>query len=515
MNESLWAAAFFASCSASLLLTPLIRNIARRIGFVDHPDAHRKIHRSATAMGGGLAIVASVLLTCLLVALLPGTAARISSSGHALQLLGIVPGVLLICLIGLWDDARRIRARYKFAAQIVAASIVAYSGLTFEQVSLAGFTFELGWLAVPVTVFWLVACINALNLIDGADGLASVVGIVLSGTIACTAITLHNELAAIIALALTGALLGFLRYNAPPATIFLGDAGSMSVGLLAGCLTIQGNTKGAAAYALFAPLAMWIIPMMDVGMAIVRRKLTGRSLSATDRNHLHHCLLAQGLSERQLLAFVGGLCAFCGLGAWMTVRFSNSWFAVLSSLAVVGFLVSRRIFGHVEFQLAGHHLAGLGRRIMQRNAEVGQVPWQSQVRLQGVRPWEELWAFLVDAAEDLQICRLTLNLSLPWLHEGYHANWIRPTPLNSDKIVKLTWPLMSGERHIGTLSIASDIDVNQVRWFEKLGELLAEIQNRIPELEPSISIEQELVASRVAGDGTTVQSVREGSMPGF
>lgn len=512
MNKSLLATAFFASCSASLLLTPLIRNIARRIGFVDHPDAHRKIHLEPIAMGGGLAIVLSILLSGLILALLPNPTAR-AYFERANQLTGIVTGMLVICAVGVWDDACRIRARNKLAGQLFAACIIAYFGLTFEQVSFAGYTIDLGWFSVPVTVFWLVACINALNLIDGADGLASVIGAVLSGTIACTAITLHNEFTAVFALMLTGALIGFLRYNAPPASIFLGDAGSMAVGLLAGSLTIQGNNKGAAAYALFAPIAMWIIPMMDVGMAIVRRKLTGRSLSATDRNHLHHCLLAQGLTQRQLLVFVGGLCAFCGLGAWMTIRFANSWFAVLSSLAVVGFLVSRRIFGHVELQLAGHHLAGLGRRFMQRDAEAEQIPWQSQVRLQGIHPWEELWGVLVESAGELRFCRLTLNLSLPWMHEGYHANWIRPTPSNTDNMVRLSWPLMSGERHIGTLSIASDVDVNQIQWLESLGEFLAQVQNLIPELEPMSSQKPDAASAEGSQLGATIVTASEGSLP--
>lgn len=514
MNESLWVLAFVSACLASLLTTPVVRNLARRINFVDHPDAHRKMHGSPKALGGGIAVVFSILVSSVLIALIPGASTRIYA-GHESQLIGIITGVALICVIGLWDDARRIRARYKLAGQIVASYIIASSGLVFEQVSFAGLVFDLEWLAIPITVFWLVACVNALNLIDGADGLASVIGIILSGTIACTAITLHNDLTAVIALGLTGALIGFLRYNAPPASIFLGDAGSMSVGLLAGSLTIQSNIKGAAAYAILAPLAMWLIPMMDVGMAVVRRKLTGRSLSATDRNHLHHCLLERGLTPRQLLAVVSALSAFCGLGAWLTVRFSNSWFGLLSSLAVVGFLLFKRIFGYVEFQLAGHHLAHLGRRIMQRSSAQGQTPWESQVRLQGVHPWEELWAFLVESAQELQVCRMTLNLSLPWLHEGYHANWMSPKPMNSDGAVRLVWPLVSGDRTIGRLEIVSEVEIDHIPWLEKLGEFLAEVRSRIPDLVPSGPNAPEFTPSSAPLDGEAIAAATEGSLLGL
>jgi UDP-GlcNAc:undecaprenyl-phosphate GlcNAc-1-phosphate transferase len=481
MSATILVGVFLAAAVAAIALTPLVRAISHCFDFVDRPDSHRKIHKTPTALGGGLAVLSAVCCAMLSVAALSGTA-REALAHYGKQFTGIGAGVAFICAVGLLDDAFRIAARYKLLGQIIAAGIVAQAGLGFEQISFAGFTIELGMFAVPVTIFWLVACVNAVNLLDGSDGLAAVVGMALSLTVVATAITVGSWVTALCAGALAGSLLGFLRYNAPPATIFLGDAGSMAIGLLAGSLTIQGNVKGAATYAMLAPLAMWVIPLMDVGMAVVRRKLTGRSLSATDRSHLHHCLLDRGLTPRQLVVFVGSLCFFSGIGSWLTIRFSNSWFAILSSLAVVGFLVERRIFGHVEFQLAGHRLARLGRQFWSRGTTDNDAAWQSQVRMQGVRPWEELWAFLVDAAHELQVSQLTLDLNLPWLHEGYHASWMRPTKTSKNDVVRLTWPLTSGGRNMGTLSIVSDCDGDHIAWIEKMAEFLAEINGRLPDI---------------------------------
>lgn len=510
MNDILIAAALAASMLGSLLLTPAVRFIALRLGFVDAPDAHRKIHATATALGGGVAVLAGVACGVLPALLIPSLTGQLIT-GHPWELIGVALAVLIICLVGLWDDRCRLSARHKLIGQVAAASIVAYSGLAIEHVTLAGTTFELGWLSVPISVFWLVLCINALNLIDGADGLAAVVGIILCGTITCTAFTLQNELVAFAGASLTGSLLGFLRYNRPPATIFLGDAGSMSIGLLAGSLTIHSSIKGAAAYAMFAPLAMWLIPLMDVGMAVVRRKLTGRGLSVTDRSHLHHCLLDRGLTQNQLLGVIGALCLFCGLGAWLSVRFANGWFALVSAVAVMGFLIFRRLFGHVELQLAGQHLVNLRRNYFPGGKSTSSTIWQSKIRMQGVRPWEELWAFLVERAEHLSIAKLTLDLNLPWLHEGFHANWENNRPRASRPLPRLSWPLTSGDRTIGSLSIVGDANTEQILWLKEVVEFLASVQARIRAIEELPTTRGEL--KNLNGDSLAPFAAQEESVP--
>jgi UDP-GlcNAc:undecaprenyl-phosphate GlcNAc-1-phosphate transferase len=501
MNIAIPASSFLIACGSGLLLTPLVRAWALRVDLVDHPDAHRKVHRKSTALGGGIAILLATLAGSLSLLFADANSLR-DFSAHADHLAGIAAGVVFIAAVGLWDDAYRLRARYKLVGQIIASSLIVAAGLSFDQVSFAGQIIDLGWLSIPITIFWLVACTNALNLIDGSDGLASTIGIVLCSTIAATAITLQNDVTAVVSLALAGALVAFLRYNAPPATIFAGDTGSMSIGMLAGALSIQSNTKGAAAYALMVPLAIWVIPLMDVGMAVLRRKLTGRSLSAVDRSHLHHCLLERGFGPRQLLLFVGGLCAFCGLGAWLSVRFSNSWFGLLSSIGVISFLVLKGLFGHAEIRLASQHFANLGRRIWRTDGKAKRGVWQSQVRIQGVLPWQNLWEFLVAAADELGLIQLTLDLNLPWLHEGYHASWMQASSNKSEHPVRLTWPLACGGRTIGTLTIVGESGEDQLNWLDKISAFLEEVQDRLPNVEttesPPFTAASETDARRVS-----------------
>jgi len=482
MNGSLLFAAFAVALIGSLLTTPIVRRLSLRFGLVDHPDAHRKIHRDPTPLGGGLAILAAIGFATLLALIVPTKTGQVIGN-LPLKLYGIGAGVLLICCVGIWDDVRGMKARYKLMGQIVAAAIVCDSGLAIQHLSVLGRSLDLGLFATPVTIFWLVLCMNALNLIDGADGLATTVGIVLCGTIGATAVELGNELVAFVAFAMTGALLGFLRYNFPPASIFLGDAGSMSIGLLAGGLSIQSSIKGATAFALIGPLAMWALPVLDLSMAVLRRKLTGRGLATTDRSHLHHRLLNRGLSHRQLLLVVGGLCAICGLSAWLTVHFKNSWFALISIVALVVSLVSTRLFGFVEFQLARQHVHRITLNLLASTQKADSRSWQSKVRIQGVHPWEELWQFLVDEAESLELLRLKLDLNMPWLHEGYHAKWVRATPQRVNQLVRLEWPLFLGGRSIGSLDLIGDCVEDQAVWLAKVAESLADVQDRIQSIE--------------------------------
>src|SRR5260370_26530081 len=188
------------------------------------------------------------------------------------------------------------------------------------------------------------------------DGLLSCVGVIISLAMAAMAIVGGQEAAAFVAAALAGALLGFLRYNFPPATIFLGDSGSMLIGLVVGALALRGSLKGPATVALVAPVAMLIIPVFDTAAAVVRRKLTGRSLYVADRGHLHHCLLRRGFTTRRALFWVStsGLCT--PVEALTSVAFSNELFAVLTASAVVGIYIIIRVFGFAELMLLNNHL---------------------------------------------------------------------------------------------------------------------------------------------------------------
>ncbi len=205
-----------------------------------------------------------------------------------------------ICALGILDDKGRLRGRQKFLGQIVAALILATGGCVVDRLAVMNIRVDLGMLKVPFTVFWIVGAINAVNLIDGIDGLATSLGAILGGAFALMAMMTNHDAESIISVALCGALIGFLPFNFPRARIFLGDTGSMLIGMLLGTLALRSSVKSQASLALVAPVAILSILIFDVGMAILRRKLTGRSLYSTDRGHLHHRLTQLGFSPQAL-----------------------------------------------------------------------------------------------------------------------------------------------------------------------------------------------------------------------
>src|SRR5205807_323940 len=210
---------------------------------------------------------------------------------------GLAAAACVIAAVGVLDDYRGLRGRHKVAGQLLAVGIVMACGVWFRSVSLFGPPTELSWwIAYPLTAFWLLGAINSLNLIDGMDGLLGSVGGIICASLAVMAFLNAQYQASIIAIALAGSLVGFLWYNFPPASIFLGDCGSMLIGLVVGVLAIESSLKGPATVALAVPAALLVIPIFDTSTAILRRTLTGRSIFTTDRGHLHHCLQGRGLS---------------------------------------------------------------------------------------------------------------------------------------------------------------------------------------------------------------------------
>lgn len=455
--------------AGSLLLTPVVRALTKRCGIIDLPDGRRKLHSTGIPLGGGLAVF---LATVGAVAIGLPFSDDSQVADHLPALGGFLAATLLIVIVGLLDDRFLLRGRQKLAGQVLAASVLMLSGLVVERIQILGWTVELGLLAVPFTLFWLLGAINALNLIDGIDGLASSVGVILSLAIAGMAWMTGHELDAVIAMALCGALLGFLRYNFPPASIFLGDAGSMLIGLLLGGLAIRSSLKGPAVVALAAPTVIWTIPIMDVSMAILRRKLTGRSIYETDRGHLHHCLLRRGFSGRTTLLWIGILCSCTAIGALVSVAQHNEWLAVASGLAVVATLVLSRWFGHSEVLLLGGRLKQLLTSLVQYSgggADYASAPFHA--RLTGTRDWDDLWNTLTEYAERFDLSSVQLNVHLPALNEDYHVHWERRERGAEQKQWATEIPLMMQETVVGRLQIRGNCASDSV--CEWMGDLIA------------------------------------------
>jgi UDP-GlcNAc:undecaprenyl-phosphate GlcNAc-1-phosphate transferase len=415
-----------ASASLCLVLTPLVGRLARRWGLVDRPDGRRKIHDRETPVAGGLAVLTSAgaaVAGSLL--LLPGPLAGPLNEQRPF-LLGLLLGAVVIAAVGVVDDLGLLRGRHKLFGQVLAALVVVASGVCVHRLQVFGFEFDLGPLAIPFTVLWLLAAINSLNLIDGMDGLLSSVGVIVSLTLAALAALTGGGPTVVVSVALAGALLGFLRYNFPPASIFLGDCGSMVVGLVLGTLAIHSGLKAPTTLVLAAPAVLLTLPLFDTAAAIVRRKLTGRSIYTTDRGHLHHVLLRRGLSRPGVLLLVSAFCVITGCGVLASRAFNNDLIAVLTGAAVVGVLVVTGLFGHAEARLIKVRLVGIGSSLLPPRH--GRPAHQEEVRLQGTVDWARLWACLTTEAVRRNLSELLLDVNAPALHEGYHARWDRFGP---------------------------------------------------------------------------------------
>ena len=334
----------------SLLATPLARRIAAWSGLVDRPDGQRKLQRQPVALLGGLAVLFAVIGGALAAAWSEQLAVSLPIGPLAASLVGV-------CLLGVYDDVCNLRARWKFVGQLVAVLPLVCSGLALDRISFAGNVVDLGWWGPVLTVLWLVACINAINLIDGLDGLASTTGLCAALAGASLAATTGSPEAVVLALVLAGALAGFLVYNLPPAKIYLGDAGSMLVGLASGVLALVASRDAAGREHVTLMIVLLAVPIGDVVLAIVRRGLGGNGFWMPDRGHIHHRLLERGFSTLLVLGIVAVLCLVSGaVAVWSRVVGWDN-LAWLACVVIAAALIKWRLVGHHEWSLTKGALA--------------------------------------------------------------------------------------------------------------------------------------------------------------
>jgi UDP-GlcNAc:undecaprenyl-phosphate GlcNAc-1-phosphate transferase len=467
------------SCGLSLVLTPLARAAAARCNLVDCPDGRRKVHARATPVAGGLAL----LLSC--AAALAAVAAAVPTAREQMQargpaLLGLALAAVAICAVGVADDYGVLRGRHKLLGQVLAVAILLCFGTRVTRIHLFGWDVDLGLLAVPFTVAWLLGAINSLNLIDGLDGLLSSVALIISLALSAMAVLQQQWVSAFLAASVAGALVGFLRYNFPPASVFLGDSGSMLLGLVIGTLAIEGAVKGSATVALATPTALLTIPFFDTAAAIVRRKLTGRSIYTTDRGHLHHCLLRHGYSNRRVVLCVSLFCLLAVCGALAGLALQSELVAVLSALAVVSILIVTRLFGHAECVLVKERVRAAVGSFWQGRAP--RPVRQIEVRLQGSADWKGLWDALVACAGRRNLKALRLNVNAPALYEGYHAQW---GDVHDEAEEGTLWraelPLTTGGQMLGRLEVSGPRD-HEAMWVKLAA--VAEVLERFEVLGP-------------------------------
>jgi len=302
------ATAFIVALLAAIFLTPVVREVARDSGLLDQPGG-RKVHEVAVPRLGGFAIAAAFYFGIAL-ALVVARAVFDRRPSIETGLAAFLFGVALIAGLGLLDDMRSLRARVKLGAQIVIVLAIYGLGLSIDRLDGPWGSFDLGWWSLPVTILWMVAVINAVNLIDGLDGLAA--GVALIGVAAFFLVAyVHGGSSPIqvVLAAAAGGVLGFLRFNLPPSSIHMGDSGSMLLGFVLGAAAISVTQAGRHGVVPWVPMLILALPLADTLRVIVMRLLAGAPIFRPDRRHVHHRLLRSGVSQQGATVLLWGASA--------------------------------------------------------------------------------------------------------------------------------------------------------------------------------------------------------------
>jgi len=303
--------AFLIALAVAYVVTPFVIKLAHRVGAIDVPKDNRRVHTVPIPRLGGIAIFIGFMVAVL------------ATFKMDTRLMSVLAGAVIIVIMGYFDDIKPLSAKVKLMVQLLAAGIAMYGGVKMNiltnPLSLINDSvpqyIKLGMWAYPLTLVWIIGVTNAINLIDGLDGLAAGVSTISALTLAVVASFLGDGYISVLAATLAGATIGFLPYNFNPAKIFMGDTGSLLLGYMLSVISIMGVLKSAAALSILVPIFAIGLPIFDTFMAIVRRALSGKSFMEADKGHLHHKLLDIGLSQKQAVLTLYSISAVLGFGA--------------------------------------------------------------------------------------------------------------------------------------------------------------------------------------------------------
>lgn len=338
--EIAYIVGFVVALAMALGLTPLVKKFAVKVGAVDAPN-QRKVHTRIMPRLGGLAIYLA-FAAALMIAL------PLVSGEKPHVIWGLLLGGTIVTIVGALDDRFDLSPKVKLLGQIAAAGVVVSFGVKVDFVTLPfGDGTQMGWLSIPITIFWIVGVTNAINLIDGLDGLAAGVSAIATGTIFVLALIMGNVTVAVLSAVLLGSILGFLFFNFHPAKIFMGDSGALFLGFSLAALSVLGF-KQATLVSFVVPIFILGVPLSDTFFAIVRRTLNRTPISAADKNHLHHCILALGLSHRNSVLVIYAIAAMFALSAILLSTVAQWVALIVIAVTLLVLQVGAELIGIVQ-----------------------------------------------------------------------------------------------------------------------------------------------------------------------
>jgi UDP-GlcNAc:undecaprenyl-phosphate/decaprenyl-phosphate GlcNAc-1-phosphate transferase len=423
-----------------IILTPIIRDIFRSYGIVDKPDRRRKVHAYPIPRVGGIPIAIAYV-----VALYPFSTESRGLTDYLPLAWNMIPAAGLIFAIGLTDDLIGLKPWQKLFGQLAAAGLAYWAGV--RVVGVAGFFGHEAWTSLPLTLFWLLACTNAFNLVDGLDGLAAGMGLVASLTMVVAALQEPNMPLAYASIPLVGALLAFLCFNFNPATVFLGDSGAMLIGFLLGCYGAVWAEKSATLVGMTVPLVAVSIPLLDVSLTILRRFLRNQPIFSADRGHIHHRLLERGLAPSRAVLVLYLVCAAAAAFALLlTHPYAGRFYGPILLVICIVVWVGIRQLRYAEFGIASRLLFG---GELQRTLG-GQIRLEMLAdKLGETHSEEECWRVLAASIDDFGFSAVELSLrGHKWHKDAGGAPlsecWSLQVPLSDQDWLRLTRPFDCG-----------------------------------------------------------------------
>jgi len=394
--------AFLIALAISAVMTPLVRDFAIRRGWTAKPRRDRDVHEKPIPRLGGLAIVVAFMVP------LVGLLLVDSGVGHYFRgdpvwvkyIIGLFSGAAIITALGVYDDIHGANAYQKFAVQIVVACLMWALGIRIEKFGWFGMHIDIGLLSLPVTIIWIVGVINAMNLIDGLDGLAS--GVAFTAVLPNLILSFYgHKIVMMLAMAsLGGAILGFLLYNFRPASVFMGDTGSMFLGFVLATASLLSSVKSSAAVSMIAPVLALGLPIMDTLLAVFRRSVEGLPLFDADRDHVHHRLLRGGMSHRKAVLVLYGASFLFAIAALGSAFANGRQMALLLLVLAISTGIFLRKLGYLSLSSS--------RSIRERNKHARTVARSVATELKDATSHARMWAALEPLRQALELAAIEL-----------------------------------------------------------------------------------------------------------